>query len=712
MQLELGPMNPELKLYRNQIGDMITKKNIKITVAIISTLFLVSCGIWGDFTTYFNRYYNAEKLFEEVQTELNKNQKNIFNYQDKKITSQIKSKLKKVVEKTSKIFQFNKESSYFPDALFITGKAFYIQQEYSKALRKFQELAALNNEDYNLISLVWIGKCQLKLRDFDTGLNTLDKAIEIAKKEEDDEALQEAFISEISFLSYREKYADAINKCNLFLKVSDDDELNAKTAYQLGQLNLKMDNLEQAAKAFTQVDNYSPDFTTEFNSKLEIAKIYKKLGKTGKSLELLKQLKNANRYKDYWDFVDLEIGQIYYNKGNIKDALSEYLRIDTTYSKKESGGIASYFIGNILANDYHDYDSALGYFQKTISSKAPFEYRNNASNELVVIKKYLKMNSKLDKYYTQLIYLTNEDAFMQDSIAYEESVKKDTLNNKKKIKPKESIKKPKVKFVKSNKPAKPIRPKISADSVLSLMSNTEFDLANLFLTELNLPDSASYYYSKSLEDNPNNPDKPQILFAMGGYFLNKGDTLKADSLYEYIYDNYKGNEIVNQAAKKLNLPEIAKETVPAEKSYLKAESSFLDSNYEDAISKLYNIYRKYPKSTYAAKSLYAIGYIYENKLSKMDSAAAVYDSLNKHFRNSDYAKKIKAKLLFYRKEQKAREDSIKAALKASQDSVKASLKTVQDSVKQLHRPALKDSLKVKEDLKIKKHKNLKKQLEK
>ncbi len=689
---------------------MINKNHIKIIIALVSTLFLVSCGIWGNFTTYFNRYYNAEKLFEEVQTELNKNQKNIFDYQDKKITSQIKSKLKKVLEKTSKIFQFNKESSYFPDALFITGKAFYIQQEYSKALRKFQELAALNNEDYNLVSLVWIGKCQLKLRDFSKGLNTLDKAIELAKKEEDDEVLQEAFISEIGFLSYREKYADAINKCNQFLKVSDDDELNAKTAYQLGQLNLKMDNLEQAAKAFAQVDNYSPDFTTEFNSKLEIAKIYKKLGKTDQSLELLQELKNANKYKDYWDFVDLEIGQIYYDKGKTKDALSEYFRIDTVYAKKESGGIASYFIGNILANDYHNYDSALGYFQKTISSQAPLEYRNKASNESIVINKYLKLDSKLNKYFTQLVYLTNNDVFIQDSIAYEKFIKKDTLNRKNKTKPKQNIKQPNTQIAKPNKPVKPVRPKMSADSVLSLISNTEFDLANLFLTELNLPDSAYFYYSKSLEDNPDNPDKPQILFAMGGYFQNKGDTVKADSLYEYIYNNYKGNEIVNQVAKKLNLPEIAKETVPAEKSYLKAEASFLDSNYEDAISKLYNIYRKYPKSTYAAKSLYAIGYIYENQLSKMDSAAAVYDSLNKHFRNSDYAKKIKAKLIFYRKEQKAKEDSIKAALKASEDSVKTPLRTLQDSTKQLQKPIVKDS--VKGNLQIRKRKNLKKQFEK
>ena len=44
------------------------KKNVKYLSfsGIISLVFLLnSCGMWNNFTAYFNRYYKAEKAFEE-----------------------------------------------------------------------------------------------------------------------------------------------------------------------------------------------------------------------------------------------------------------------------------------------------------------------------------------------------------------------------------------------------------------------------------------------------------------------------------------------------------------------------------------------------------------------------------------------------------------------------------------------------------------------
>ncbi len=652
-------------------------KNIKAFIIIAALVYLYGCGFWTDFTTYFNRYYNASKLFEEVETQILKNRKDIFEFKLQNLKGQEKKKLKKVIEKTSKILQFQSESSYFPDALLLTGKAFYYQQDFSKALRKFNELLSLNLPDYNLETLLWIGKTQLQLREFDKGMETLNGVIDSAKKSEENEILKDAYITEISFLTYRERIPEAIELCNQFLNVSDDDILNAQTSFHLGKLQLELNNLDEAVAAFQSVEKFNPDFTTEFNSKLEIAKIYRKLGKVDESLKLLEELKNENKFQEFSDKIDLEIGQIYYEKGLIEDAFAQYEAVDSVYSQVETGGIASYYLGNILMNDYRLYDSAKIYFDKTLNSKAPFEIKSEARNESFLINKYSRLLKKLRRQQKQLLYLTDEDAFILDSLAYEEALRKDTVktNNQKNEPENKRLgrgrKNYSAKKQKKKGPVKPRRPKISVDSLNTLISNTEFELANIFFTEFNVPDSAFYYYTKSLEDNENNPQKPQILYALGSYYELSGDTVKADSIYEVIYENYKGNEIVNKVAEKLNLPEVKSQTGPAEQQYLKAESLIDKNKFSDAIPELKSIYKTYPKSTYAAKSLYALGWLFENKLEEPDSAAEYYDLLNTKFTNSAYAKKIKTKIYFYKKEL--------AKKKAAADSAK--VKPVTDKLK-------------------------------
>ncbi len=681
-------------------------KNTKIAILIIAIVLINGCGFWTDFTTYFNRYYNASKLFEEVETHLLKNKKDIFEFKLDDLKGQDKTKLKKVIEKTSKIFQFQSESSYFPDALLLTGKAFYYQQDFSKALRKFNELLSLNLEDYNLETMLWIGKTQLQLREFDKGLETLDRVINLAAEKGNEDVLKEAYVAQIAFLTYRERIPEAIELCNKFLAVSDDDYINAKTSYHLGELQLQLDNLEEAIAAFQAVDNYEPDFTTEFNSKLKIAQIYKELGNTEKSLELLEELKNENKFQDFSDKIDLEIGQIYYEKGLVEDAVTQFAAVDSVYTNVETGGIASYHIGGILMRDYHDYDSAKIYFDKTLRSKAPLEIKTEARKESNLINKYLKLIRKLKTQKKQLLYATDDDAFILDSLAYEEALRKDTMKNKgENITGSETKnrfnKRSRSKFDKGKRkgPRKPVRPKIPVDSLHTLISNTEFELANIFFTEFNVPDSAYFYYTKSLEDNENNPQKPQILYALGSYYEITGDSAKADSVFEIIYEDYKGNEIVNRVAEKLHLPEVKSQTGPAEKSYLNAETLIDKNNFSQAIPELKSIFDKYPKSTYAAKSLYAIGWIYENKLDNPDSAAAYYDLLNTKFGNSAYAKKIKTKIYFYKKEQAKKKagadstggDSNGKTLRNSSATVKNKTQRDKNASGKVHRPGTKTS---------------------
>ena len=145
-------------------------------------------------------------------------------------------------------------------------------------------------------------------------------------------------------------------------------------------------------------------------------------------------------------------------------------------------------------------------------------------------------------------------------------------------------------------------------------------------------------------------------------------------MFTIVYDEYEFDPIRNEAAKQLGKPlyDFAKD--PVEDEYNVAEEIYNSSKYDKAIDKLFSIYKDNPQSIYASKSLYTIGYILENDLNLTDSAAVIYDILNKQYRTSEYAKAINLKLAGYNQEQKrveAIQDSINAANEARIDSIKA-----------------------------------------
>ncbi|MEJ2104740.1 MAG: tetratricopeptide repeat protein, partial [Ignavibacteriaceae bacterium] len=98
----------------------------------------------------------------------------------------------------------------------------------------------------------------------------------------------------------------------------------------------------------------------------------------------------------------------------------------------------------------------------------------------------------------------------------------------------------------------PKRPKISEDSLKTIIAKNQLDLGNLFLAELNFPDSSFSYYTSNINDYPNTPYFATTLFALGSYYLTVNKTNEADSLFNIIYDNYKNESVVNAAADKLN----------------------------------------------------------------------------------------------------------------------------------------------------------------
>lgn len=653
---------------------------IKILIAGILLASISGCGVWTNFKTYFNTYYNANKIFEEAEQGVFEIRNDLFYYEEIPITKTLSKDFDIVIEKTSAILQHNKESDYVPDALLMTGKSFYYQQNYSRALRKFNELATREDSELLLENKLWIGKTYLQMREFDRALMILEEVREEAKSLEEEEILIEVYKSEIGYLIYIEDYSTAVNEINELINTDIEDELRAEVLYELGRMYKLTGDYESAAETFLKVSNYSPTFEVDFNSKFESAKIKGEIGQQNESMELLQDLRDEDKFSDNWGDIDLEIGKIYYDRNEIEEALDKFTEVDTTYSKTEAASIAGFYRAEILEDYFHDYDSALVFYKAALSSIAPLKLRNIAKKKSQLLNQYLGFHTKLGDLNKQYLYLTDDNAFIQDSIDYEFLVKQDSINAAEQQQSSDPRGSRQNKQVKS-KYKMPIRPKIPADSLLALKSKNHFELANLLFAEFNDPDSAFYYYNLSLEEDPDNPNEAQTYYAIGNYFLVKKNKEKADSMFSIVYDKFEFNPIRNEAAKHIGKPLYDFDKDPVEDEYIEAEAFYDSLKYGKAISKLFQIYKENPKSIYASKSLYTIGFILENELNMPDSAASVYDTLSSKYATSEYSKSILVKLNTYKSEQlrlQAVQDSIKKAAEIKLDSIENSVK--QDSL--------------------------------
>lgn len=665
---------------------------------LAASLAFTGCGLWNNFTTYFNLYYNAERLFNESEQEIIQQKKNYFSIQDARPIGNASGNLTKVIEKLSKLLQFNAQSAYVDDALLMIGKSFFYQQDYQKAVRKFTELISTSpNSDLVPQARFWIAKTELRLKNYTQAVAILDELSAKALADKDEEMLSLIYTEQVGYFMAIEKYNDAIVAAQKLIEISDNDELNAAAMFEIGRLNLKLDQPAQAAQAFSDVEKYDPSFDIKYMSQIQLGKVQRRLGNNQSALDIFRDVEDEPKYKSYLDSTKLQIGLTYLEMKNFPEAVSQFVYIDTTFRQSPNTGVAEYYLGDIMENNYRNYDSAVFYYKKASTSTASIEYTQKAARKVQTFNKYTTLHQNLDNYNNQLRYAMNPEEFRKDSAAFvkdmalqdslakikmmqQEDNGRDELQNSRNRRGGRSSDDMASQLTKKAKMA-PVKPTISPDSLRIILVKNEYELGSLFFTELNVPDSAKKYYQKILDDYPQNVFTPKALFALGTYYQTSGDTVKADSIFNVIYKDYSRDDIVNAAAEKLGKPVVNLHYDAAEELFVEAEKKMKDKKFTEAVTDFQNIQEKFPKSPFAPKALLASGWVLENDLKLLDSAAVVYDSVISKYPTTQYANAVRGKVQVFKDEQrkiKFHQDSVAAARKALEnpqpaaDSLRAS----------------------------------------
>ena len=74
-------------------------KNKFLISLFIQLLLITGCGVWENFTTYFNLYYNASDLFDQAEKKIKEQKNDLFSTETPNLPGTVNTDLQKVIEK-------------------------------------------------------------------------------------------------------------------------------------------------------------------------------------------------------------------------------------------------------------------------------------------------------------------------------------------------------------------------------------------------------------------------------------------------------------------------------------------------------------------------------------------------------------------------------------------------------------------------------------
>ncbi len=581
---------------------------------IISSIFILNaCSLpnWisdplsqykTNLTTYFNIYYNANRLFEEGEKEIRKQeidlikknlQSHIFNIPllpTTPATSQ--QKLTDAIAKSSKILSLNSTSSHVDNAIFLIGKSYYLMNEHFKAERKFQELLATSNdEELKNEAKLFLVKTYRKQLLFEKELSLLNEL----QNTDDDEIKSEVYF-EFGYLYQQQKNNDeAFKYFEKAIELTENDLLIPYLSYSLGNLATQLNKKDEANDYFTKLKDLE-DIDYHFLAEFELINI----SPADNKIDKYKSMLEDPLYKSYRDKIEYEIAMSFYMDKKYEIALSYFNKIDTTYKNSEVSGKSFFTQAEYYEIVKGDLIKALDKYKSAIANKLTPDLK------IIADKKYSSLN----------IYLRTKNEIAKIEILI------DTLNLQLL-----NIKSDSLKSI-----------SISAkDSLVNLLSAQQYEIATYFYIDKNNIDSASYYLNKIV----NSKNKTEIV-ASSIYMLaeitNINKSLK-DSLYNILVTDYPKSKY----SSKINKDKKIKSEVTFS-SLEEAEKYLTSQNYLKAQEVYSRIIKttSYPQEK--EKAMLALGFIYEKYLQQNDSAKSIYSKIVAQFPKSTSTERIKGRI--------------------------------------------------------------------
>jgi tetratricopeptide (TPR) repeat protein len=350
---------------------------IKKAFSLILLLLATSCGV------YYNTFYNAKKYYAEATEEKEKN--------NNKVTPAIKEKFNKSISRCVYVLQEYPTSKYADDALLLMGQCYCEQEDYIKALTRFQEFERYYSDSplYPTAKL-YLARTYLNLKEYEKALteyNTIindNRFIEFREK---------AYLDLAEFYFNQGDYNKALTQLDnvIEMKASKESELNALFRY--AQIQYIHGDHEEALSSFKRVLRKRPPKRMAFDARFYIGKILMELGDYKKAKTELEKLKKDEIDPKKIVEIDLQIGICNAYLGNYDKAFEIFEKIVSENKNKSIAIEAYYHWGDVYFSLLYDYENALEKFNQITSKDESNECVQKAIKKKDIANQFLTLKN-------------------------------------------------------------------------------------------------------------------------------------------------------------------------------------------------------------------------------------------------------------------------------------------------------------------------------
>ncbi|MEY3386637.1 MAG: hypothetical protein RIR53_1448 [Bacteroidota bacterium] len=596
---------------------------------IISILFILlvieglsGCAWYDNRITYFNTYYNMQRIRGEIldefdyQEELKRNRPRVLVpgldsiklasgppknsvYQflrglqiDRTKLQPVATKVDSILMKGSKVVAFHPKSDYIEGSLFLMAEAYFFRSEWVPSQQKCLELIErFPDGEYSPDAHILLAKVYLMQRKVSQGTQALSKAVDVAWYRDRYDVASEAYRIQAEMAIEDGDVEKAILPYKQALIMCDDGVQRAKWQIEIASIYYRIGKFELAEKAFRKVFDENPDALGQFETLLYIASCRARQGQFDEASELYAKLEDRKAFAEWASFIQAErlaLDRLRQENAKDKTLLARERFADTSFVGKPELMAQSFQKGMALYKT-GEYPEALKYFAKAKIIRTP-------------------VYDVANKYYTAL--RSWDDAkrrlYLLDQHLVVDTSRRDSINR--------------------------------------LRSAELYSIGRVHET-LDRKDSALMYYRWAFgASEPASEDAGKCLFAQAR-LLKDSDPIVSDSLFEVISLRWPRSPFAKEAA--ANLGFTADATIDdAAELYASGSKFRMIKDYSFASRQFMTVVNKFPQSDVAPKALYAMGWMFERDVQRNDSALFYYQQLIEQYPRSEYAREVRASVEF------------------------------------------------------------------
>ena len=678
-----------------------TKQIFLLIGVLVLTTIITGCKSKGynNFTVYFNTFYNEERLMSECEEEFDFQAEKrrgvpkilvpisdnpiLNNVEgstpafltglrvDRATVQSVRTKLDSILSKGSKIIAKSGEHDYIVPSLFLMGKAFFYKEEWLASQIKCSELIDKDpvgkfSADAHLllaINLLMQGK-------YDAGLTMLSRTVDVAWLNGRYDILTKAFNIEAEMALFYGDLEGAIRPYFQAIAQSGDRKQQAIWQNELAGILYRMRKYERAEKAFAKVLTFRTDLSTEYEAKLYRANCLIRLGRNYEADRILVRLDNDGKFEEWRDYVATQ--RLIQTMLTEDTSLIRYAEYEADSLHPQSQIMTAYhYEKGLLEFEQGNFNNARSYIAKARQSRSQYivqpankififmnqreiAFKNigdvyQTLTELEIKKKEYDAQQeelRFKKVEQELNFDTIETAIDTDNIVVLDTNIKDDLNpvdNKKTSTTTSNNNDANTKKIATAKDTTMAddepdyqtqidRQRIYAAKFYYELARTHHSIGNI--------DSTNHYYKIAADIAPlSEPESARYLYVYAES-IRDTNVWKADSILNVIANAQPKSEYGKIALKQLGYTE-AFITDSATSIYNSGYNLMKHREYGFAKEKFLLLLDRYSdNSVYAPKSLYVLGFMYENYIQDFDSAAKYYDILIEKYPESEYAKEL------------------------------------------------------------------------